>query len=216
MAPDPDRPPLRRSLREEVTNLPNLLTFARIALIPPVMVLMLLDTRVANFYATLLFTLAAITDWLDGYLARRQGLVSVLGKLLDPLADKLIVLATLIVAAELGRIPGWFVVLLLSREVAIGGLRTIASSEGLSVDVISSGKLKTAFQLIGLVALILHDAYLIDFGLFARVIDFNALGIGLLALAMFFSLWSAVQYFHQFLVALARRTAEERPPDDEG
>ncbi|TNF31247.1 MAG: CDP-diacylglycerol--glycerol-3-phosphate 3-phosphatidyltransferase [Deltaproteobacteria bacterium] len=201
-----------RSLREELTNLPNLLTMSRIALIPPVMLLMLLDTPVGNFFATLLFAIAAITDWLDGYLARKRGLVSVLGKFLDPLADKLIVLATLILAAELHRIPGWFVVLLLSREITITGLRAIASSEGLSVDVVRSGKFKTAFQLVGIVALMLDGRYLIDFGFSSAIIDFNALGVMLLALSMVFSLLSAVQYFVGFLRSLAARNRTGEPP----
>ena len=202
-----------RSLREELTNLPNLLTMSRIALIPPVMLLMLLDTPVGNFFATLLFAIAAITDWLDGYLARKRGLESVIGKFLDPLADKLIVLATLIMAAELHRIPGWFVVLLLSREITITGLRSIASNEGLSIDVVQSGKFKTAFQLIGIVALLLDGRYLIDFGVAAGVIDFNALGIMLLALSMVFSVLSAGQYFVGFLRAVAaRQKSAGRPP----
>ena len=203
---EPPGDPPKRTLREEVTNLPNLLTFTRIAMIPPVMVLMLQGTRWANVIAALLFTLAAITDWLDGYLARKRNLVSVLGKLLDPLADKLIVTATLVIAAELGRIPGWFVVLLLSRELSIQALRAIASSEVLSIDVVSSGKFKTAFQLIGLVALLLHERFYIDFLFAGRVIvDFNALGFWLLALAMVFSLASAGQYFGKFLGAIAKR-----------
>ena len=170
-------------------------------MIPPVMWLMLEQTPVANFVAALLFTIAAITDWLDGYLARRQGLESVLGKFLDPLADKLIVLATLVIAAQLGHIPGWFVVLLLSREVAITGLRGLAGSEGLSIDVVRSGKYKTAFQLVGLVALIIHHRYWVDFGIGAQAIDFNLLGTALLALAMAFSLFSAVVYFARFMRA---------------
>ncbi len=195
----------RSSLREEITNLPNLLTLLRIVLIPPVMALMLLDTPEGNFWAVLLFAIAAVTDWLDGFLARRRGLESLLGKLLDPLADKLIVLATLVVAVQLAHIPGWFVVLLLSRELAISGLRAIASSEGLSIDVIRVGKFKTAFQLVGLVALILDERYLIDFGFTAQVIDFNALGFGLLSVALFFSLLSAALYFRSFLLAIGAR-----------
>jgi len=188
----------------------------RIALIPPVMLLMLLDTPVGNFFATLLFAIAAITDWLDGYLARKRGLVSVIGKFLDPLADKLIVLATLIIAAELHRIPGWFVVLLLSREITITGLRSIASSEGLSVDVVQSGKFKTAFQLVGIVALMLDGRYLIDFGVAEAIIDFNALGVMLLALSMVFSLLSATQYFVGFLRSVAARTRAGGPPPPAG
>lgn len=196
----------RRPLSEEVKKLPNLLTLGRIVLIPPVMILLLLDTPAGNFWAMLLFAVAAVTDWLDGYLARKQGLESLLGKLLDPLADKLIVQAVLIICAELGRIPGWFVVLLLSREVAITGLRAIASTEGLQIDVVQSGKMKTALQLVGLVALILHYPYTIDFLVAEAVVDFNVVGVALLSLSMFYSLASAFTYFRGFARAVAQRS----------
>lgn len=195
----------RRPLSEEVKKLPNLLTLGRIVLIPPVMVFLLMDTAAGNFWAMLLFAVAAVTDWLDGYLARKQGLESLLGKLLDPLADKLIVQAVLIVCAELGRIPGWFVVLLLSREIAITGLRQIASSEGLQIDVVQSGKLKTALQLVGIVALILHSPFELDFGVARMVVDFNVVGVALLSLSMVFSLASAFTYFRGFARAVAQR-----------
>lgn len=203
-----EAPKKRRSLAEEAKQLPNILTFLRIALIPPVMWLMLEQTLLANFFATLLFTVAAVTDWLDGWLARRQGLESLLGKLLDPLADKLIVNAVLVLAAELGRIPGWFVVLLLSREIAITGLRAIASSEGLSIDVAQSGKLKTALQLIGLVGILIHERFVVDFLFTSVVVDFNTLGVALLALSMVFSLVSAFDYFRGFGRAVSARTRD--------
>ena len=198
-----DRAPRQRPIKEELTNLPNLLTMARIALIPPVLYLMLLDTRAANYAAAWLFALAAITDWFDGWLARRRGQVSVVGKLLDPLADKLIVMGTLVIACELDRVPGWFVVLLLSREMAIAGLRSIASTEGFEIAVAQTGKYKTAFQLCGIIGLIVNAAYPIDFLFFTEVVDFRALGIALLVVALGFSLISAGQYFKRFLLAIA-------------
>ncbi len=200
-----DRPKKPRPLSEEIKKLPNLLTLGRILLIPPVMWLLLLDTPAGNFWAVLLFAVAAITDWLDGYIARKQGLESLLGKLLDPLADKLIVQAVLILCAELGRIPGWFVVLLLSREIAITGLRAIASSEGLQIDVVQSGKFKTALQLVGLVAVILHGKFELDFFVARMVVDFNVVGFWLLALSMVFSLASAFTYFRGFGRAVGQR-----------
>ncbi len=204
---------LRRSIREEVTNLPNLLTLGRIVLIPPVMVLMLLDTPLAAYLAAWLFGVAAATDFLDGYLARKRGLVSVLGQLLDPLADKLIVMATLVVAAELGHIPGWFVVLVLAREISITGLRSIASQEGLTIAVSSGGKWKTALQLCGLVGLILHYPYRIDFGFTAQVVDFGAMGYALLLVSLVFSLTSAFSYFRGFLHAMAlKKLGGQVPP----
>jgi len=202
------RPKKRLPLSEEIKKLPNLLTLARILLIPPIMFFILQDTPLGNFIAVLLFSVAAITDWLDGYLARKQGLESLLGKLLDPLADKLVVQAVLILAAELGRIPGWFVVLLLSREIAITGLRAIASNEGLQIDVVQSGKLKTALQLVGLVAIILHHRYVVDFLIVETIVDFNVLGFALLALSMVFSLLSAFTYFRGFARAVTKKIGE--------
>lgn len=202
------RPKKRLPLSEEIKKLPNLLTLARILLIPPIMFFLLQDTPLGNLVAVLLFSVAAVTDWLDGYLARKQGLESLLGKLLDPLADKLIVQAVLILAAELGRIPGWFVVLLLSREIAITGLRAIASSEGLQIDVVQSGKLKTALQLVGLVALILHHRYVVDFLIVETIVDFNVLGVALLSLSMVFSLLSAFTYFRSFTRAVSKKIGE--------
>jgi len=202
---DRQRPKKSRPFSEEIRKLPNLLTLGRIVLIPPVMAFLLMDTPAGNFWAVMLFSVAAITDWLDGYLARKQGLESLLGKLLDPMADKLIVQAVLIVCAELGRIPGWFVVLLLSREIAITGLRTIAASEGLQIDVVQSGKLKTALQLVGIVALILHHRYALDFVFWQTNVDFNVVGIALLSISMVFSLASAFTYFRGFARAVGQR-----------
>jgi CDP-diacylglycerol--glycerol-3-phosphate 3-phosphatidyltransferase len=200
------------SLAEELRKLPNILTVSRIVMIPPVMVCMALGTRLGNFIAVMIFTAAAITDWLDGWLARRQGLESVLGKFLDPLADKLIVQAILIMAAELGRIPGWFVVLLLSREIAITGLRAIASSEGLSVEVSAGGKYKTAFQLVGLVGLLLHETFRVDYLVTVIDVNFNGFGVLMLGLSAFFSYASAFSYFRGFARAVAARAAAARKP----
>jgi CDP-diacylglycerol--glycerol-3-phosphate 3-phosphatidyltransferase len=200
----------RHPLREELTNLPNLLTYARIAAIPVVLWMMWAETPAMSFLASVVFSLAAITDWLDGYLARKRGQESILGKLLDPLADKLIVMATLVVAVELGRVPGWFVVLLLSRELAVSGLRSIASQEGLVVEVVQAGKWKTALQLTGLVVVLIHYPYRIDFLVAERVVDFGRMGFALLLLSMSFSLVSAGTYFHGFLRAIARAGAAPR------
>jgi CDP-diacylglycerol--glycerol-3-phosphate 3-phosphatidyltransferase len=212
--PSPSNSPLTRKAvrqvtRDELTNLPNILTMMRIALIPPVMLLLLQETPKANFAAAILTGMAAITDWLDGWLARRRGQVSLVGKLLDPLADKLIVMAILVVCTQLGRIPGWFVVLLLSRELSIAGLRSIASQEGLLIAVADAGKWKTALQLTGLIGITVNSTYSIDFGITEQVVNFNALGFGLLLLSMVFSLFSAGLYFARFMGAIAFQGADE-------
>ena len=207
--PPATRKAVRKVTRDELLNLPNILTMMRIALIPPVMILLLLETPKASFIAALLTGLAAITDWLDGWLARRRGQVSLVGKLLDPLADKLIVMAILVVCTQLHRIPGWFVVLLLSRELSIAGLRSIASQEGLLIAVVETGKWKTALQLTGLIGITVHYSYLIDFGVTQQVVNFNALGFGLLLLSMVFSLLSAGMYFARFMGAIASQDTDQ-------
>jgi CDP-diacylglycerol--glycerol-3-phosphate 3-phosphatidyltransferase len=206
--PKLDRTKVRRSTFEELTNLPNLLTMMRIVLIVPVVILMLREDPKSSFLATLLLSVAAITDWLDGYLARKRGLESLVGKLLDPLADKLLVMAILIISAQLGRIPGWFVVLLLSREISITALRALAGQEGLTIEVVSAGKLKTALQMCGLVGLVSWFTYRIDFGFTTHEVNFGALGFGLLILSMVFSFLSALIYFRRFMGAIATQKLE--------
>jgi CDP-diacylglycerol--glycerol-3-phosphate 3-phosphatidyltransferase len=140
---------------------------------------------------------------LDGWLARRQGLVSVLGKFLDPLADKLIVTGTLVWLVPMGRIPAWAVVLLISREITITALRSIASSEGLVIAAGDSGKVKTALQMIGIICLILGYPYRLTFGIvdFGQV-DLVHVGRLLIYLSLVFSLTSAAQYLGLFADAI--------------
>src|SRR5215475_9810223 len=161
----------RRTLWEDAKNLPNLLTFARILMIPAV--LFLLDRGAPRdcYWAAWVYALAAITDLLDGWLARRSGLVTIIGKFLDPLADKLIVAATLVWMVPMGRIPAWAVVLLICREITITALRSIAGAEGLVIAAGEGGKVKTALQMIGIICLLLGYPYVLDFGIvnFGRV-----------------------------------------------
>ena len=118
----------RRTLAQDAVNLPNLLTFGRVLAIPFLVWLLDAPSPVRGYWACIVFTAAAITDMLDGYLARKLGVVSVLGKFLDPLADKLIVMAALVWMVPMGRIPAWVVVLLLAREISVTGLRSVAAS----------------------------------------------------------------------------------------
>jgi CDP-diacylglycerol--glycerol-3-phosphate 3-phosphatidyltransferase len=205
----------RSNIREEVWNLPNILTYGRIVAIPAVMYLLALcavgadpqaldpQSRLYSFWATILFSVAAVTDFLDGWVARNWNLGSTLGRFLDPLADKLIVMACLVMLVELERIPGWFAVLLIARELSITSLRAIASSEGLEIRVAQFGKWKTAFQLCGLIGVLVHYEYPVDWGVYAMDFSFHRIGFGLLVLSMGFSLLSAAQYFQKFAVAAA-------------
>ncbi|MCK4535624.1 MAG: CDP-diacylglycerol--glycerol-3-phosphate 3-phosphatidyltransferase, partial [Desulfuromonadales bacterium] len=121
------------NLRTGLLNLPNLLTLTRIAAVPIVVVLLLFDSRIAGMWAASIFGAAAATDFIDGWLARKWGVETVLGKFLDPLADKLIVMAALIMLIPLDRVPAWAVFIILAREMVITGLRSIASSEGIVI-----------------------------------------------------------------------------------
>ena len=130
---------MRKSLKQEFFNLPNMLTMFRILVIPVVLVFVYYENRVNSFIATCLFAAASITDYFDGWLARRRGQTTVLGKFLDPLADKLIVMSVLVMLVPLGRIPAWVVVLLLARELSITGLRGIAVTEGMVIAASQGG-----------------------------------------------------------------------------
>lgn len=201
----------RKSLREDAVNLPNMLTMGRIVAIPFVLWLQWQDTPVCNFWAMIVYALATITDFVDGWLARRMGLTSVLGKFLDPLADKLIVLASLVLMVEQGRVPAWAVIIIMARELSVTALRTIAMSEGVVIAASRGGKDKTAVQMVAVLVLILHDTYYMDFGFFAGFADMNAVGLAMLYLSVFFTVTSAGEYIALLVAAVEakdRRLAE--------
>jgi CDP-diacylglycerol---glycerol-3-phosphate 3-phosphatidyltransferase len=203
----------RRTLWEDAKNLPNLLTFLRILMIPAVLVLLEHGGPRDCFWAAIVYSLAAITDMLDGWLARRRGLVSVLGKFLDPLADKLIVAAVLVWLVSMGRMPAWIVVVLLSREITITALRSIASSEGLVIAAGEGGKLKTALQMVGITLLVLGYPYHLDLGAHDfGVVDFVHVGRWLVVLSLFFSLTSAASYMQLFAAAVDAKKKQTPQP----
>ncbi|MEL7372284.1 MAG: CDP-diacylglycerol--glycerol-3-phosphate 3-phosphatidyltransferase [Myxococcota bacterium] len=197
--------PVPRSLRAQAVFLPNLITYARILAIPAVMGVMQQDSPNNAVLASVLFGLASATDALDGYLARRLNQVSMIGKFLDPLADKLIVLGTLVMLVELGRVSSWLVFIIVSREIVITTLRTIAMGEGVVIAARNLGKWKTAFQMTGLAALILHYDYTLPL---LGFVSFHKLGMGLLLVSIVFSLWSAADYFWGFFRSLQSRGTE--------
>jgi CDP-diacylglycerol--glycerol-3-phosphate 3-phosphatidyltransferase len=201
-APAPARPS-RRTLAQDALNIPNLLTMARVVAIPFFVWLLDTPTPVRGFWACIVFTLAAITDLLDGYLARKLGVVSVLGKFLDPLADKLIVMAALVWMVPMGRMPAWAVVLLLGRELSVTGLRSVAASEGVVISAGNEGKTKTALQMIGIIALVLGYPYHLSYvGLDLGVVDLVHVGRALVYLSLLFSFASAAQYVRLFAEAV--------------
>jgi CDP-diacylglycerol--glycerol-3-phosphate 3-phosphatidyltransferase len=194
------------NLRSGLLNLPNLLTLARVAAIPLLVIIMLVDTREAGLWAAALFGAAAVTDFIDGWLARKWGVVTVLGKFLDPLADKLIVMAALIMLIPLGRVPAWAVFLLLSREMVVTGLRSIASSEGIVIDASDLGKYKTIYQMVAIPGLLLHYDYYWFFGVRTELLHVNMHNFGMFffTIALALTLWSGFDYLHKFFRVFAR------------
>ncbi len=187
-------------------NLPNILTLARIAAAPVLVVLLLFDTPTAGFWAAVVFSAAAITDWLDGYLARKWQIVTVLGKFLDPLADKLIVMSALIMLIPLGRVPAWAVLLILGREMVVTGLRSIASSEGIVIAASDLGKFKTIFQMVAIIGLCLHYPYYWFFGVEHPWLHVSMQNFGtfFFYVALGMTVWSGADYLVKFFRVIAR------------
>lgn len=205
----------RGPLREELLNAPNVVTLARIALIPFFIALMLAESRRNSFLGALVFGLASATDFLDGYLARRFNLITTFGKFIDPLADKLITMSAYVALVHLGRLPAWVVIIILARELIISGLRTIAMSEGMVIAASQGGKWKTALQLAGIVALVVHYRYPTDFIVWEGVVDYHAVGLAITYFSLVPSVWSAVDYFRDFIRGVFEQR-EERVAQREG
>lgn len=190
----------------KIFNLPNTLTMMRIAAIPLLAALLMSPSKESGFWAAAVFALASITDWLDGYLARRMGIVTVFGKFLDPIADKLIVMAALVMILPFERVPAWMVLVILGREMIITGLRGIASSEGIVIQASDLGKFKTIFQLVAILGLILHYDYNWFFGIAHPLLTVNMHNIGMfyLWIATILTIWSGVDYLARFIRVLTR------------
>jgi CDP-diacylglycerol--glycerol-3-phosphate 3-phosphatidyltransferase len=207
----------RRTLAQDAVNLPNLITFTRVLMIPACLWYLDQGTPRACYWAAVIFTVAAITDAIDGWLARKMNVVSVLGKFLDPLADKLIVMATLVWMVPMGRISPWVVVVLLARETSVTGLRSIASSEGVVIAAGQDGKTKTALQMIGIVALLIGYPVRMQFGpIDLGVVDVVHVGRALVYISLVFSVASAAQYTRLFGAAVEAKDKKRRDPASDG
>lgn len=174
-------------------NVPNILTLFRIVLIPFFVVILLVKIPYGDYLAAFIFMVAALTDSLDGYLARRWKQITKLGIILDPLADKLLITAALISLVELGRIPGWIAIIILGREFAVSGLRAIKAEEGVIIPASKWGKAKTVSQIIAVLLVILEHLYE----------PFIAWPIGMwfMYLAVAITIWSGGEYFYRFYTA---------------
>jgi CDP-diacylglycerol--glycerol-3-phosphate 3-phosphatidyltransferase len=193
------------SLAKELTNAPNLVTMGRVLLVPGVLVFIDNFSPLRSFIASLLYLVAAAGDALDGYLARSRNQVSVLGTFLDPLADKLIVTAVLVFMVGLGRVPAWVVIVMIARDLAINGLRAVASAEGLVISASEGGKVKTALQLVAIMMLLIHFRYPV-IGLDVPI-DYHMAGMVLLYVSLGMSLLSGFEYLRKFLQVVARTDA---------
>ncbi len=172
-----------------IFNIPNLLSLSRILAVPVFIVLMLEPNPVRALAAGIVFSLASATDWLDGYLARKWGQVTRTGKLLDPIADKILIMSALVILVEIRPdvVHSWIAIVIIGREFAVTGLRAIASSEGIIIPAETVGKYKVGAQITAVLSLLL-DYYLTKEWL-------RDLGSYALWIAMVLSVYSAVHYF---------------------
>ncbi|MER3422033.1 MAG: CDP-diacylglycerol--glycerol-3-phosphate 3-phosphatidyltransferase [Nitrospiraceae bacterium] len=177
--------------RDTNVNLPNLLTFARILLIPVFVLLFSTPTPDRSLAAALVFVVAAVTDLLDGYLARRRSQVTKLGRLLDPIADKLLVLSGLVLLVQFQRVAALVAILIIAREVAVTGIRAIAAAEGIVLAAETMGKYKMTAQVIAIVMLILEEDFL-------PFVNLHVTGAALLYVALALGLISGWRYLASF------------------
>jgi CDP-diacylglycerol--glycerol-3-phosphate 3-phosphatidyltransferase len=173
-----------------IINLPNAVTILRICIIPVLFFLLFDPNRIWSLIIAVLFIMAALTDLLDGYLARRYQIVTNIGKFLDPIADKIIVNTAMILMIPIGRIPAWIVAIIIIRDFVIDGIRTIATSEGLIIAASKLGKRKTLCQIFALSALIIHYPFL---GANAHVV-----GMVVLYIALCLTILSGFDYLLKF------------------
>jgi CDP-diacylglycerol--glycerol-3-phosphate 3-phosphatidyltransferase len=183
--------------REALLNVPNTITLLRVTIIPVLFFLLLSPGQTESLVIATFFVLAALTDLLDGYLARKYEIVTVMGKYLDPIADKLIINTAMILMIPIGRISAWIVAVIIIRDFVVEGIRTIASSEGIVMQASKLGKQKTMCQIFALSALMIHYPFL--------GADAHAIGTVILYLALVLSVYSGFDYFMKFYREIVRK-----------
>jgi len=183
--------------RGALLNVPNTITMLRVTIIPVLFFLLLSPGQTESLVIATFFVLAALTDLLDGYLARKYEIVTVMGKYLDPIADKLIINTAMILMIPIGRISAWIVAVIIIRDFVVDGIRAIASSEGIVIQASKLGKQKTLCQIFALSALMIHYPFL--------GADAHAIGTVILYLALVLSVYSGFDYFMKFYREIARK-----------
>jgi len=176
--------------KHETFNLPNTITLLRISIVPFLFTLLLEPGEFWSLILAILFVIASITDFFDGYFARKYNLITTMGKFLDPIADKLIVNTAMILMIPIGRIPAWIVAITIIRDLIVDVIRSIASSEGNYIQASPIGKQKTLAQNIAVTALMIHYSI---FG-----IDAHVVGTMILYIALLLTIYSGVDYFMKF------------------
>ncbi len=186
-----DAPPVEETA-VKIINIPNLLSLSRILSVPVFILLMLEPNPVRALAAGIVFSLASATDWLDGYLARKWGQVTKVGKLLDPIADKILIMAALVTLVEIRSdvVHSWMAIVIIGREFAVTGLRAIASSEGIIIPAETVGKYKVGAQITTVLSLLLYQYWDQEW---MRQLGWLALWV-----AMILAVYSAVQYFRTY------------------
>jgi CDP-diacylglycerol--glycerol-3-phosphate 3-phosphatidyltransferase len=187
-----DRLPIRAENRR-IINLPNAITVLRIGILPVLFLVLLEPGETLSLTIAILFILASLTDLLDGYVARRYNIVTRIGKLLDPIADKIIMSTAMVLLIPIGRIPAWVVALMIMRDFAVEGLRNMAAAEGHVIGASELGKYKTFCQIIAVSALIIHYPI---YGM-----DPASIGTAFIYVALAMSLWSGFDYLVKFYKA---------------
>jgi len=173
--------------RHETFNLPNTITLMRVSVVPFLFILLLSPGEFWSLILAILFVIASITDFFDGYFARKYQMITTMGKFLDPIADKIMVNTAMILMIPIGRIPAWIVAVTIIRDLIVDVIRSIASSEGIYIQASTLGKQKTVTQIIAVTALIIHYSI---FG-----INAHAVGTVILYIALVLTIFSGFDYF---------------------
>ena len=184
-------------VKTSILNIPNYLTVLRIISIPFILLPLQSGKSNSSLLAALIFSIAFLTDWLDGFIARKKNLVTKFGKILDPLADKLLIGSSLIMLIGLDRVEAWIGILLIGREIAVTWLRSMMAVKGQILASSWWGKYKTFFQAIALIPLMIHYSY--------WSIDFQFWGTVILWIALVLTLWSGIMYFIKYYPLLAEK-----------